>query len=318
MIRYIILAVFLTTIPFVASLGADVEFSSGVTISPSDNEKKFRKNFWNHISSMEFDEAVKFEKEKNVEKNRYLYGHIYSDVVRVINKTDSTQKVALRDFFALEQKRLEWEYFLFDDSVSELEIIAQIDSVIVGFERFYKSKKSTNLRDEVMYRLALSYQSYGSFGVNRFNEAVRLFYGIIKDYPDSDLVDDAEFGIIMTQVNREYALGRVTASIEDRVKILKEFIKVSSGSNKLIEARHKLATEYYFQHDHSRAIKEYKKILVSNTKNNLLVLEVLKDLIDWCKGEQSNNCDHKKYVKIMQDRFPDTEYSKWATGRLEE
>ncbi len=317
MLKNIILTLLLFfVIPFSYLCASEIDFASGVKLHTSDTEKVFIKVFWNHVETLEFDKAVKLEKVVYENPSKYLYADVYFDIVRVIKKYRNIDDKTLRDFLMLEKDRLEWELFLFDESLSETEIVAHIDSVVRRLEAFNNSKKSSFIKDEVMYRLGLAYYTYGSFGFNRFKEAVELFYNIIEDYPGSDLVDDAEFGIIMTQINREYALGRVSASITSRINILKDFLEQNASSNKIVEARHKLAIEYYFARNHAASIVQYKKIIVSETRSNLMVLEVLKDLIDLCGEKSAYNCDHKKYIKVMEERFPGTEYAKWAKGRL--
>lgn len=289
-------------------LASEIELMPKSKIFISDDEKFLGEVFWSHIKSLDFDEAINTGKIIDKKYSNHIHAETFFEVTEIIIKVRGTNYETLRDFLLLEHKRREWEFFSFYGSLEQVDMATMIDDVVVGLEKLEKSREANFLKDEVIYRLALSYQTSGSYGVNRFDEAIALFYKIIEEYPDSDLVDDAKFGVITAHIARDYATGRLAPSVEGKALVLKEFIAENPSSNKVVEARYKLATEYYFNRDYNNAISEYKEILNSNTKNNSLLVEVLSDLIYWCHDESSYDCNREKYIKTMEERFPHINY----------
>ncbi|HET7899035.1 MAG TPA: tetratricopeptide repeat protein, partial [Flavisolibacter sp.] len=149
------------------------------------------------------------------------------------------------------------------------------DAYVRTADVYYMNRNFTQAR--AMYDKVIGYswreEDYATFqkgmiaGINSPNEKINLMNTMIRKFPSSNLVDDANMEIANVYLSQE--------RFRDAIQPLNNIINASANSSLKPQAYLKLGIAYFNSNENERAVAQYKKLL--NTYPNSPEAEVALD-----------------------------------------
>ena len=277
---------------------------------PTAEKVEFDK-FWTLIDKLDFETALQQGQKLQVMLTSNAYKKIVNDISELIKSKLWSNKKLLREFILLERNRLYWqEYNWWPQNYQYNDAMEDVNKILSGFENILRKHPKSDIEDEVLFRLGLCYSSMGELGLQDFEKAIEIFNELKLKYPNSNLVDDADYEII--------GIKRMNGQIfnETIINLLKKFITHYPESNKLINARYDLAFYYRMTSNYTLAVKEYLTIVQLYPKEKEKVLESLKELTHIYRYDLKDVIKEREILRMIIEKFPNTLDSKLATDRL--
>jgi len=276
--------------------------------------------FWKMIERQDFQDASK-QGDKLLDRLSVDgYKKLVIDINKLIEKEpfiEGKQKKLYATFILLERDRLYWqELNWWAKESSYNDALKKVEENVAGLEEIFEQAPNSIFADMVLYRIGLSYSSFGELGLHGYEKAIRVFNNIKKLYPRSALVDDADFEIINTKRNSLATGGHIKISNNEIIDELKNFIKKYPNSNRIIEAHYTLGTVYWLAHDYELAVNEFSDIIQNFPDDKEIVLKSLEELAFIYQYDLESKEKEQKVLQKIISEFQNSAEAEKATSRF--
>lgn len=294
-----------------------VEFKTAPVIS--DVEKEAYDRFWEAIENHDFDSAVESGFKLQSQFSNHDYRELVSDILGLLELDRPKSVEALfSNFLLLERDRLYWQKFdWWPQGFVYGDASKKVESIVSGLEEILKVAPHVSFADVVMLRLARCYSSIGEVGYHDFNKAIDILYDLVKKYPESNLIDDANFEIILVKLDSRATGGEIKISNKEAITQIERFIKEFPKSNRKVEAHYELGIYYGFAHEYLKSANEFHFISEAFPKEKKYTLKSLYELAELYNSKIKNSVKEKEAFLQIIERFPNTVAAKEASKRLE-